>query len=149
MPLMRGFAKLDEDGCVQVPANLRRLMGLLPGEPFVVDVVRIKGTQRRPHMFLHHRGTTPFISPQEILFRRGAAEIATDGSLTLPEDIIEEARLTRGCLLEIKIMGAARAPWSVVHNRGVQRTTTLQQRLGTRRRFGRHEKEPDTFILEY
>ena len=146
MPLMRGFAKMDDGGCVRVPINLRRQMGLLPGEPFVVDVVRIKGTQRWPHMFLHHRGTTPFFSPQETLFRRGAGEITCDGSLTLPDAIIEEARLLPGCVLEIKIMGAANAPWSVVHNRGVQRNTTLQERLGTRRR---RAKERDAFVLGY
>jgi len=150
MPLMRGFAKVDEGGRLQVPINLRRQMGLLPGEPFVLDVVRINGTHRRPRMFLHHRGTTPFISPQEALFCRGAGEIAVDGSLTLPDGIIEEARLTPGCLLEIKIMGPSNAPWSVVHNRGVQRVTTLQERLGTSRRRGTGRgKERDTFVLQY
>ena len=148
MPLMRGFAKVQDEGRVQVPTNLRRQMGLLPGEPFVVDVVRINGTGRWPHLFLHHRGTAPFISPHETLFRRGAGRIAADGSLTLPDEIIEEARLSPGCLLEIKLMGAANAPWSVVHNRGVRRVTTLQGRLGTSRRRGT-ERDRDTFVLEY
>ena len=149
MPLMRGFAKVEEGGRVQIPVNLRRLMGLFPAESFEVEAVRIKGTQRRPHMFLHRRGTTPFISPQEALFRQGAGKIACDGSLTLPDAVIEEAGLSPGCLLEIKIMGAAKAPWSVVHNRGVPRNTTLQERLGTRRRRGRAGKKRDTFVLQY
>ena len=146
MPLMRGFAKVGEAGRLQVPVNLRRQMGLLPGEPFVVDVVRINGTHRRPRMFLHHRGMTPFISLRETLFARGAGKIAPDGSLTLPREIVEEVGLTPGSLLELKIMGAANAPWAVVHNRGVRRNTTLQERLGTSRRHG---KQRDTFVLDY
>ena len=145
MPLMRGFAKINEEGRVQVPVNLRRQMGLFPGEPFEIEVVRIKGTSRWPRMFLHRCGIMPFISPQETLFRRGRGEIAADGSLTLPGDVIEEAGLMPGCLLEVKIMGAASAPWSVVHNRGVLRNTTLQERLGTSRRRGRGR---DTFVLD-
>lgn len=146
MPLMRGFAKVEEGGRVQVPVNLRRRMGLLPDEPFVVDVARINGTGRWPHLFLHHRSTVPRISAHETLFRRGAGRIAADGSLTLPGEIIEEAGLSPGCLLEIKLMGAANAPWSVVHNRGVRRSTTLQERLGTSRRRG---TQRDTFVLAY
>lgn len=149
MPLLRGFAQMNDDGCVQVPSHLRRQMGLGPGEPFEVEVVRIKNTGRRPRMFLHRRGTVPFISPQDVLFRRGGGHIAEDGCLTLPAEIIEEAGLTAGCLLEIKIMGAANGPWSVVHNRGVPRITTLQQRLGTRARGGGRRGKWESFVLEY
>lgn len=149
MPIMRGFAKVHEGGRVQVPVNLRRQMGLLPGEPFVVGVVRIKGTSRWPHLFLHRLGTTPILSQFETLFAQGTGQIAADGSLTLPGEVIEEAALPPGCLLEIKLMGAASAPWCVVHNRGIRRNTTLQERLGTRRRSGHRVEGRDTFVLKY
>ena len=148
MPLMRGFVKMDEQGRVQAPINLRRQMGLLPGEPFVVDVVWINGTQRWPRIFLHHRGTTPFISPQETLFMRGRADCCRRQSHTA-------GRHHRGGRAFARMSpgdqdyGPDRRP--VVHRsqpgRAANHSPPAKARHSTS--FPPRGKERDTFVLEY
>ena len=135
MPLIRGFAKLSDGGALPIPKHLSALANLTGRSDVHVVVVRVTNTGRRPHLILHHPDQLPFISPQETVFLRGVVPYKTLNAY-LPIEIIEEAKLTLGGILEIKVLGPANSGWLILHNRGVLRRTTLQERLGTRPPLG-------------
>ncbi len=136
MPLIRGFAKLAEEGStVPIPKHLSGLANLTGQSEVHVVVVRVTNTGRRPHLIFHHPDQLPFISPQETVFLRGIVHYKTE-SVYLPMEVIEEAKLPLGGILEIKSMGPANSGWLILHNRGVLRRTTLQERLGAQPPIG-------------
>ena len=153
MPLIRGFTKLaEEGGTIPIPKHLGGLANLTGRSEVHVVVVRTTNTGRRPHLILHHPDQLPFISPLETVFLRDIVPYRT-GVVHLPKEVIDEAKLMPGGTLEIKILGPANSGWLILHNRGVLRRSTLQERLGTRPLLGdstwdsKHKKRQ--MILEY
>lgn len=130
MALMRGFSKVDEEGRITIPDDIRRHTGLCPGCEAYVLVLRIKGTSRFPHLVIHVPHSIPYISMLEIIIKKTQTEVDARGGLTLSDEIMEELRLEPGYLVEFKIHGARGQHWTVVHNRGPWRQTTLQERMG-------------------
>ncbi len=52
MALMRGFAKVDGDGKISIPGNIRREVGLREGQ--MVEI-KISGPNRAPFIVIHKR----------------------------------------------------------------------------------------------
>lgn len=135
MALMRGFSKVDEEGRVTVPDDIARHTGFYPGYEVYMLVLRIKGTTRFPHLVIHRPSTIPYISMLEVIMKKTQTEVDGQGGLILSDEMMKELRLEPGYLVEFKIHGARGQHWTVVHNRGPWRQTTLQQRMG-------HQKTP-------
>ena len=135
MALMRGFSKVDEQGRITIPDDIRRHTGLFPGCEAHMIVLRVKETSRFPHLAIHTESVAPYISMLEVIMKKAQTELDEQGGITLSDDIMQELRLGPGYLVEFKIHGARGQHWVVVHNRGPWRQTTLQQRMG-------HKKAP-------
>ena len=135
MALMRGFSKVDEEGRITIPDDIARFTELYPGTTANMIVLRIKGTGRFPHLVIHKPRSIPYISMLEVIMKKTQTEVDEEGGLTLSDEIMEGLRLESGYLVEFKIHGARGQHWTVVHNRGPWRQTTLQQRMG-------HQKAP-------
>jgi AbrB family looped-hinge helix DNA binding protein len=52
MTLMRAFSKVDKDGKVTIPDNIRRETGLKEGQ--LVEI-KVSGPQRAQHIVIHKR----------------------------------------------------------------------------------------------
>jgi len=52
MPLLRTFAKVDKEGKIHLPANVRRLGGFAPGDQVEI---RLQGPHQRPWIVIHRR----------------------------------------------------------------------------------------------
>jgi len=52
MPLVRALAKVDAQGKIQLPSNVRRMTGLAPGDRVEI---RLQGRQQRSGIVLHRR----------------------------------------------------------------------------------------------
>ena len=146
MALMRGYSLVDEVGRITFPANIRRSAGMEPEQVVDIKVLRIKGTSRYPHMVINKPEFSPFISPLEMVMHETFGKICEQGRITLSEEILEGMKLEAGYLVEIKVLGPKDSHWTVVYNRGPRRETTLQQRIGPRRR---RKKSWDTQVWEY
>ena len=135
MALMRGFSKVDEEGRITIPDDIARFTGLYAGSTANMIVLRIKGTARFPHLVIHRPRTFPYISMLEVIMKKTQGQVGEQGGLILSDEIMKELRLESGYLVEFKIHGARGQHWTVVHNRGPWRQTTLQERMG-------HKKAP-------
>ncbi|MFQ5840861.1 MAG: hypothetical protein ACE5I8_00375 [Thermodesulfobacteriota bacterium] len=145
MPLMRAYSLVDGEGKVIIPRNVRRQAMLNSGHLAEIKVVRIKGTNRNPHVIIHNQGCSPYISPLEVIMMHECVKIDEEGKIVLVDGLRSEAKLDIGHIVEMKIQGAASKSWIVVHNRGPGRLTTLQERLGRRKA----RKQKRTMPLEY
>jgi len=117
MALIRGFSKVDEDGKIAVPLNIRRFTGLTPEYPVEFAIMRVKDTSRRPHIYFFRPDHLPYISPMEVKMMEGTIVINEEGKLVLDDVILEEAKLELGHLVEMKVMGARGAHWVTLYNR--------------------------------
>ncbi len=52
MALMRGFSKVDEDGKISIPNNIRREVGLREGQRVEI---KVSGPNRAPFVVIHKR----------------------------------------------------------------------------------------------
>lgn len=147
MALIRGFSRVTEtdiggqDAQMPIPSHIRGHANLLPGYPVEFEVLRVKGTSRRPHVNLHTPEHPPIISPLEAVFLRGITLIDQEGIVLLPEALLEEANLHPDEVVELKVSGARGLHWLVAYNRGKHHF------LG--RGPGRAEKQWRTMPLEY
>ena len=71
MALIRGFSKVDEDGKIAVPLNIRRFTGLTPEYPVEFAIMRVKDTSRRPHIYFFRSDHPPYLSPMEVTMMEG------------------------------------------------------------------------------
>ena len=117
MALIRGFSKVEEDGKIAVPLNIRRFTELTPEYPVIFNIMRVKDTGRRPHIYFFKSGNLPYLSPMEVAMMEGATVINEDGKIVLDETIMDEARLEPGHLVELKVAGSRQDHWLTVHNR--------------------------------
>lgn len=134
MSLMRGFSRIDEMGKISIPANLKRKAGVAPGSTIVIAVVRVNNTGRKPHLVLHRPDNIPYISVMEGVFLRGVSVVDEDGAIFLSDELLEEAKISPGDLIELKMHGSRGQEWVVAHNRGPHRISTLQERIGGKKR---------------
>lgn len=117
MALIRGFSKVDEDGKIAVPLNIRRFTGLTPEYPVEFAIMRVKDTSRRPHIYFFRSDHPPYLSLMEVTMMEGTTVINEEGKLVLDDSILEEAKLELGHLVEMKVAGSRGAHWLTLYNR--------------------------------
>ena len=55
MPLVRTYSKIDEEGRIHLPSNVRRMTGIAPGERVEI---RLQGPHQRPWIVIHRRASS-------------------------------------------------------------------------------------------
>ena len=156
MPLLRGFSKVDpipihrdgasEGGVIAIPSNIRERIGFFPRSLVNIKVVRIKNSGRWPCMIIHNSKVLPRLSMFQVVMMEVETEVDNEARLILMEDVLREVKLEPGYRVEIKLVGPKEASWIVIYNRGSNRLTTLQEKMG---RLGRSEKKWKTMAIEY
>lgn len=149
MPLLRGFSVIDQEGKFSIPSNIRGQVGLCPGSQVGVKVVRIKGTGRCPYLIVHHPQRHPMLSQFEVTMAESKGVVDEDGRLFLATDILEETKLKPDYRVELKVVGPQRGTWAVVSNRGPNRLTTLQEKVGRMGKSRRNTKKWQTQKWDY
>lgn len=146
MSLMRGFSKVDEEGKIAIPSNIRKKAGISAGSLVEVKVIRIKDSSRWPHIIVHTSRVYPHLSMFQVVMREEEIEIDDEANLILTDDLLEEAKLEPNYRVEIKLYGPNQGSWVTIYNRGPNRLTTLQERMG---RLGRAKKKWKGMTIEY
>lgn len=149
MPLLKGFSEIDQDGKLSIPSNIRREAGLSLGNPAEIKVVRIKGSTRWPYLIVYHPQSAPRLSQFEVTMMKSQGTLDENGRLTLNNDVLEETKLQVNYRVEIKVTGPNRNCWLVIRNRGPNRLTTLQEKMGRLGKSGRNAKKWKTMSIEY
>jgi len=160
MALLRGFSKVDslqspvsgeinKAGLIAIPSNIRKQAGLFPGSPVKIKVVRIKNSGRWPGIIIHTPQVLPRLSMFQVVTMEEEAKIDNEARLILTGDILREVKLELGYRVEIKLVGSRQAPWAVIYNRGPNRLTTLQEKIGRLGGNGKGEKKWQTQKWEY
>jgi len=137
MPLLRGFSKVDQEGLITIPSNIRKEVGLFPGSSAKIKVIRIKNSSRWPSIIIHNPKTSLRLSNFQVIMMEAETELDDEARLVLTDNILEEVKLEPGYRVEIKLVGSQRNSWAVIYNRGSNRLTTLQEKMG---RLGRNER---------
>ncbi|MBU4482951.1 MAG: hypothetical protein KKG62_02480 [Actinobacteria bacterium] len=75
--------------------------------------------------------------------------IDENGRLTLESGMLEETKLKPHYRAEIKIAGPKGESWLVIHNRGPNRLTTLQEKMRRLGKTGRNAKKWQIQKWEY
>jgi len=130
MVLARGFSGVDEGGKIAVPCNILFAARIIPGCRIEVEVVRFKGSARRPYVLVHEAGTSARLSTLEAVVLAGEGRLGEDGRVVLSGRLLGAARFVPGDSVELKLRGPQEEPGIVIRNRGIRLVTTLQQRLG-------------------
>lgn len=147
MPLLRGFSKTDEDGKVFIPSNIRGKAGISAGSIVEIKVIRIKGSSRWPYIIIHPLGVYPRLSMLEVVMMEERNQIDDGAKLILTDNVLEETKLQPNHRVEIKLVGPNQGSWVVIYNRGPNRLTTLQEKIGRMER--RSEKKWKPMTIEY
>ena len=126
MVLARGFSGVDEGGKVSIPCSILFAARIVPGCRVAVEVVRFKGSARRPFVVVHEMGTTVHLSAFEAVALAGEGRICEDGRVVLSGRLLEAARFVPGDSVELKVRGPQEEPWIVIRNRGLRRAPTLR-----------------------
>lgn len=129
MALMRTYNLVKEGGKIYIPENFLKQIGLQINNPAVIGVVRIKRSIRAPHLVIHRKDNSPWISPQEVVINQGLSNVDREGNIILRDDILEDSKLKPGHLVEMKVYGPHNSSWLVIQNRGPKIETTLQQKM--------------------
>jgi len=149
MPLLKGFSKIDEKGSLSIPSNIRKEAGLDLRSSVGVKVVRIKGSTRWPYLIVYHLQSDPRLSRLEVTMMENQGDIDENGRLILENDVLEETKLESNYRVEIKLLGPKHGSWLVIHNRGPNRLTTLQEKVGRQGKGGSSGKKWKTMSIEY
>lgn len=149
VPLLRGFSKVDDGGVIAIPSNIREHVGLFPGSSVNIKIVRIKDSGRWPYIIVYNSKVLPRLSMFQVVMMEGTAEMDDEARLILTDNILREVKLEHGYRVEIKLVGPKRAPWAVIYNRGSNRLTTLQEKMGRLGKSGRNAKKWQTQKWEY
>jgi len=149
MPLIRGFSEIDKDGKMSISSNIRKEADLDLAGPVGVKVVRIKGSIRWPYLVVYHPRSNPRFSRFEVTMMESRGDIGESGRLTLEPGVLGEAKFEPHYRAEIKVAGPKRGSWLVIRNRGPNRLTTLQEKMGHRRSAGKSGKKWQTQKWEY
>jgi len=149
MPLLKGFSEIDEEGKLSIPSNIRREAGLNLASSVGIKVVRIKGSTRWPYLIVYHPQNSPRLSQLEVTMMESQGRIDENGRLTLESEMLEETKLEPHSRAEIKVLGPNHGSWLVIHNRGPNRLTTLQEKMGRLGKNGRSAKKWRSQKWEY
>jgi len=149
MPLLRGFSVIDQEGGLSIPSHIRKEAGLDIADSVAIKVVRIKGSTRWPYLIAHHTKINPRFSRFEVTMMKSQGSIDDNGRLTFELDVLEQTKFEPNYRAEIKLAGPRREPWLVIRNRGSNRLTTLQKKLGRRRDGGRNMEKWQIQKWEY
>jgi len=149
MPLLKGFSEIDEEGKLSIPSNILRQAGLNNGNRVGIKVVRIKGSTRWPYLIVNHPQNRPRLSQFEVTMMESQGRIDENGRLTLESGMLEETKLKPHSLTEIKLTGPSCGAWIVIHNRGPNRLTALQEKMGRLGKNGRSAKKWQIQKWEY
>jgi len=149
MPLLRGFSKVDQGGLIAIPSNIRKQLGFAPGSSINVKIIRIKDSARWPYVIVHNSGSSPRLSKFQVIMMEERAEMDNEARLILADDILREVKLEPGFRVEIKLLGPKQAPWAVIYNRGSNRLTTLQEKMGHKRKNAKSGKKWITMPIDY
>lgn len=122
MTIMRGWTRLKKHGpggnILPISRNLRLQAEFATGSPVGYQVIRVKGTTRRPHVLFHRPDRYPKISPLEVIMLQGLTLLGEDGALALPDAVVEEVGLGEEDLVELKTLGPNDFQWLIAYNRG-------------------------------
>ena len=77
------------------------------------------------------------------------SQIDDEDRLILTDTILEETKLQPDSRVELKVVGPNHGSWFVIHNRGPNRLTTLQEKIGRQGKGARNEKKWKTMSIEY
>ena len=127
MALVRGFTQIEDTddadtlGRMPLPTQILHLAEFHPGYPIEFQVLRLKGTGRRPHVFFHRPDCPPWISPMEAVFLQGVTTMNEDGHVILTGELQEWTKIKPTDILEVKVSGPKGAHWLVLYNRGEYR----------------------------
>jgi len=146
MSLIRGFGKVTEEGKIAIPSNIRKKAGLSAGSLVEIKVIRIKDSSRWPYLIVHTPSVTPRLSMFQVVMRKEEIEIDDEANLVLTDDLLEEAKLEPNYRVGIKLYGPNRGSWITIYNRGPNRLTTLQEKIG---RMGKAKKKWTEMTIEY
>ena len=149
MPLLKGFSEIDEEGKLSIPSNILRYAGLNNGGQVGIKIIRIKGSSRWPYLVVYHFENDPRLSQFEVTMMESQAGIDENGRLILEKKVLEETKFEPHYRAEIKLAGPRDNPWLVIHNRGPNRLTTLQEKMGRLGKSGRREKKWQSQKWEY
>ena len=117
-PLLVDIDEPRKDCKIDIPTHIRKLADFLPGYAIEYEVIRLKETNRRPHVVFHRPDHPPWVSLMEAVFLRGVTVMNEAGTLLLPQELLEEAKIQPVELLELKVLGPRGLHWLVAHNRG-------------------------------
>ena len=148
MPLLRGFSKVDEGGEIFIPSNIREKADISVNSIVEIKVIRIKGSSRWPYIIVHSPRVYPRLSMLEVVMMEERSQIDDEARLILANNMLEETKLEPNSRVEIKLVGPNRGSWVVIHNRGPNRLTTLQAKVG-RLGSGKNEKKWKSMSIEY
>ncbi|MDA2925958.1 hypothetical protein MYX78_01795 [Acidobacteria bacterium AH-259-G07] len=149
MALCRAFSKVDEEGRITLPSNVRGLVGVEPNEILIINALRIEGTTRYPHAVLFLPDQPPALSSLEVVMEKAQGIVDGRGQIILPPSVLEEMRLDHGYRVEMKVQGSHNQHWVVLYNRGPWRETTVRQRMGVARGKPAEEKKHKAQVWEY
>ena len=146
MSLIRGFSKVDEEGKIAIPSNIRKKAGISAGSLVEIKVIRIKDSSRWPHIIVHASRVYPHLSMFQVVMREKETQIDDEANLVLTDDLLEEAKLAPNYRVEMKLYGPNQGSWVTIYNRGPNRLTTLQEKIG---RLERAKKKWKGMTIEY
>lgn len=149
MPLIKGFSEIDKNGKLLIPSNILRGAGLNIRSQVGVKVIRIKGSVRWPYLIVYPVTSNPRLSQLEVTMMESQGSIDENGRFTLESDVLEETKLHTNHCVEIKVIGPNHGSWLVIHNRGPNRLTTLQEKIGRLGKNARSQKKRQIQKWEY
>ncbi|MFH1950349.1 MAG: hypothetical protein ABIL06_01900 [Pseudomonadota bacterium] len=134
MTLLRGFGEIDQEGKIALGRNFLLQMGLRPDSLVGLKVVRITGSGRAPYFIIHGLDKEPRLTALETIFYQCPCRIDSGCCIILDDKVMAESGFEPNISLEFKLAGPTNAPWLAIRNRGPTRLTTLQEKMGLKRK---------------
>jgi len=134
MTLLRSFGHVDEDGKISLGHNFILQMGLRPDSLAGLKVMRITGSGRNPYIIIHKLGQEPRFTALQTIFYQCPCRIDAENHIVLDDNVMDESGFELGLSLEFKLNGPTKAPWMSIRNKGPIRLTTLQDKMGLKKK---------------
>ena len=109
-------------------------MGLRPGSLVGLNVVRITGSGRKPFLIIHRLERVPRFTTLETIFYQCPCRIDEERCIILDDKVRAESGFEPGLSLEFKLSGSPNAPRLAIRNQGPNRLTTLQEKMGLKKK---------------
>lgn len=134
MTLLRGFGQVDNDGKIALGRNFMLQMGFEPGSLAGLKINRITGSARAPYLIIHKPDKEPRFTALDTIFYQCPCRIDSGCCIILDDKVMAESGFEPNISLEFKLAGPTNAPWLAIRNRGPTRLTTLQEKMGLKRK---------------